>query len=284
MRNSIELCRSGWTKRSPHLIQARSFRTANSLIPVVTAPSCYNLVVNQRTRVGSVAVALAGVAIAMASASPSASKQTSASAKSLARLLEEHYRRPHTLQSVFLERYSEGQKQARIESGTVYFRRPGQMRWEYDSPEKKLFLVDGKTTWFYVPYDHTVTKAPVKESSDWRTPLSLLTGKADLSRLCSQIELVSQKGIPPGHAVLRCLPKEAKSLSDGNDYTEVFLELDTSTGELARIEIRQPGGIELEYRFGNWRTDIPLAGDLFRFQVPPGVGIVDGAALSGPPI
>jgi outer membrane lipoprotein carrier protein len=240
--------------------------------------------VNQRTRVGFVALALAGVAFAVGSASPSASKETSNSAKSLARLLEEHYRRPHTLQAVFLERYSEGQKQARIESGTVYFRRPGQMRWEYDSPEKKLFLVDGKTTWFYVPYDHTVTKAPVKESSDWRTPLALLTGKADLSRLCSQIDLITQKGIPTGHAVLRCLPKEAKSLSDGNEYTEVLLELDTSTGELARIEIRQPGGIELEYRFGNWQSDIPLAGDLFRFQVPAGVAIVDGASLPESPL
>jgi outer membrane lipoprotein carrier protein len=219
----------------------------------------------------------------MASAPESASKQTSNSAKSMARLLEEHYRQPRTLQAVFLERYSEGQRQARIESGTVYFRRPGQMRWEYDSPEKKLFLVDGKNTWFYVPYDHTVTKAPVRESSDWRTPLALLTGKADLSRLCSRIDLIGQSGIPPGHAVLRCVPKEAKGPSDDKDYTEVLLELDASTGELARIEIRQPGGIELEYRFGNWQSDIPLAGDLFRFQVPVGVAIVDGASLSEPP-
>jgi outer membrane lipoprotein carrier protein len=215
---------------------------------------------------------------------PGAATESSASAKSLTRLLEEHYRQPRTLQAVFLERYSEGQKQARIESGTVYFRRPGQMRWEYDSPEKKLFLVDGKTTWFYVPYDHTVTKAPVKESSDWRTPLALLTGKADLARLCSQIDLIGQTGIPTGHAVLRCLPKEPKGISEGKDYTEVLLELDASTGELARIEIRQPGAIELEYRFGNWQLDIPLAGDLFRFQVPAGVAIVDGASLSEPPL
>jgi outer membrane lipoprotein carrier protein len=212
-----------------------------------------------------------------------ASTESSPSAKSLTHLLEEHYRQPRTLQAVFLERYSEGQRQARVESGTVYFRRPGQMRWEYDSPEKKLFLVDGKTTWFYVPYDRTVTKAPVKESSDWRTPLALLTGKADLARLCSQIDLIAQKGIPPGHSVLRCLPKEPKSLSADREYTEVLLELDTTSGELARIEIRQPGAIELEYRFGNWQTDIPLAGDLFRFQVPAGVAIVDGASLSEPP-
>jgi outer membrane lipoprotein carrier protein len=233
-------------------------------------------------RVWFVALALGSAAFAVASACQSAPQQTSDSAKSFARLLQEHYRRPHTLQAVFLERFSEGQKQARIESGTVYFRRPGQMRWEYDSPEKKLFLVDGKTTWFYVPYDHTVTKAPVKESSDWRTPLALLTGKADLSRLCSRIEVVSQKGIPSGHTVLRCLPKEEKTLSDGNEYTEVILEMDSNSGELARIEIRQPGGIELEYRFGNWQTDIPLTADLFHFQVPAGVAIVDGAALMDP--
>jgi outer membrane lipoprotein carrier protein len=239
--------------------------------------------VNRRAKAGFLALALSSSVFTLASAAQSPSKQASDPAKSLAHLLEEHYRQPRTLQAVFLERYSEGQKQSRVESGIVYFRRPGQMRWDYDSPEKKLFLVDGKTTWFYVPYDHTVTKAPVKESSDWRTPLALLTGKADLSRLCSQIDLLNQRGIPSGHAVLRCLPKQAKNLSGENDYTEVLLEVDTSSGELARIEIRQPGAIELEYRFGNWQSDIPLAADLFRFQVPVGVAIVDGASLSESP-
>jgi outer membrane lipoprotein carrier protein len=240
--------------------------------------------VNRRTKAGFAALALASAVLTLASASQSPSKQNSDTAKSLAYLLEEHYRQPRTLQAVFLERYSEGQKQSRVESGTVYFRRPGQMRWDYDSPEKKLFLVDGKTTWFYVPYDHTVTKAPVKESSDLRTPLALLTGKADLSRLCSQIDLLDQRGTSSGHAVLRCLPKQAKNLSGENNYTEVLLEVDTSSGELARIEIRQPGAIELEYRFGNWQSDIPLAADLFRFQVPVGVAIVDGASLSESPL
>ena len=233
------------------------------------------------------AIAVTAFAGASTSGQNSHQNPVSDSAKSYARLLQDHYRHPHTLQAVFLERFSEGQKQSRVESGTVYFRRPGQMRWEYDSPEKKLFLVDGKTTWFYVPYDHTVTKAPVRESSDWRTPLALLTGKADLSRLCSKIDLVNQssgqKGIPAGHAILRCLPKAGKNPSDGIEYTEVLLEMDTTSGELARIEIRQPGGIELEYRFGNWQSDLALAADLFRFEVPAGVAIVDGSSLLNSP-
>jgi outer membrane lipoprotein-sorting protein len=66
------------------------------------------------------------------------------------------------------------------------------------------------------------------------------------------------------------------------DFTDVLLEVDSASGELARIDIRQPGGVDLEYRFGNWQTDMPLPQDLFRFQVPPGVAIVDGAGLTTP--
>jgi outer membrane lipoprotein carrier protein len=240
--------------------------------------------VNERKRAVLASIALASAIFAPIPVPQALAGQTSDPAKLIAHLLEEHYRRPRTLQAVFLERYSEGKKESRIESGKVYFRRPGQMRWEYDSPEKKLFLVDGKTTWFYVPYDHTVTKAPVKESSDWRTPLALLTGKADLARLCSQIDLISEPGLPPEHAVLRCAPRQPKRPSDGTEYAEVLLELDSSSGELARITIRQPGEVELEYRFGNWQTDIPLDNSLFRFEVPKGVAIVDGASLAEPPI
>lgn len=228
------------------------------------------------------AVLLASAAVLIAQSPATQPQEKSDAAKSLAHLLEAHYSAPRTLQAVFLERYSEGQKEMRAESGTVYFRKPGQMRWEYESPEKKLFLVDGKTTWFYVPYDHTVTKAPVKESSDWRTPLALLTGKADLSRLCAKVDIIDQPGLPAGHRILRCIPKRAKGVDEGDatDFTEVLLEVDASSGELARIEIRQPGGIEMEYRFGSWQADVPLDAGLFRFQVPKGVAIVDAAATS----
>jgi outer membrane lipoprotein carrier protein len=249
--------------------------------------------VNLKIALGLIAAAILAGSFRASPVSMAAQTDSGSSAQSIAHLLEEHYRRPKTLQAVFLERYSESQKQARIESGTVYFKRPGRMRWDYESPEKKLFLADGKTVWFYVPFDHSVTKAPAKESSDWRTPLALLTGKADLSRLCSRIDLVQQTGIPEDHSVLRCLPKgqdkngapsdASSEIPGAGDFTDVFLEVNSGSGELERIEIQQPGGIELEYRFGNWKTDIALSDDLFRFQVPAGVAVVDGAALSAEP-
>jgi outer membrane lipoprotein carrier protein len=170
------------------------------------------------------------------------------------------------------------------------------MRWEYEAPEKKLFLADGKSVWFYVPADRSVTKAPIKESSDWRTPLALLTGKANLSRLCDRIDLVVQKATPAGHTILRCLPKGEKDartaagsasekdsaeLPGAGDFTEVLLEVNSSSGELASVRIRQAGGIEIEYRFGDWQEGLPLPEDMFQFRPPAGVAIVDGSTLNG---
>jgi outer membrane lipoprotein carrier protein len=206
-----------------------------------------------------------------------------------ARALETRYHDAKTLEAVFLERYSDSQQGLQAESGKVYFSRPGRMRWEYEAPEQKLFISDGKTVWFYVPSDHTVTRVPIKESTDWRTPLALLTGKAKLSQLCENLDVSGQRPDRQGNVVLSCRPKGEKATTkhsaDDNlessiapldqQFDEVLLEINPGSGELADIRILQPGGIELEYRFGNWREDLPLAESLFHFQAPAGVAIVE---------
>src|SRR5437764_14643120 len=112
---------------------------------------------------------------------------TAPDVKIIVNRLETRYRSARTLLATFLERYIENGRIVRIEAGIVYFRRPGKMRWEYQAPEKNLFLVDGKSAWFYVPADHTVTRVPAKESTDWRTPLALLVGNVKLSRVCERV-------------------------------------------------------------------------------------------------
>src|SRR6202163_4378124 len=125
--------------------------------------------------------------------------------KTIVNRLETRYRSARTLQATFLERYTENGRVARVEAGIVYFRRPGKMRWEYESPEKNLFLVDGKSAWFYVPADHTVTRVPAKESTDWRTPLALLAGQMKISRVCSRVELADgETPLRDGDSMLRC--------------------------------------------------------------------------------
>src|SRR5258707_2012800 len=212
-------------------------------------------------------------------------------AKPIIVLLEARYRAARTLQATFLERYSENGRLVRVEAGRAYFRKPGKMRWEYESPEKNLFLVDGKTAWFYVPSDHTVTRVPAKQSSDWRTPLALLAGEMKVSRVCARIELANtEKPTRQGDVVLRCQVRggpsdgagrrderdDAPGAPSGGEGDTVFFEIDPGTGELARLLVRQSGGVQVEFRFENWRMNPPVPDSLFRFDVPLGVTIVNG--------
>jgi outer membrane lipoprotein carrier protein len=213
-------------------------------------------------------------------------------AAGLASRMEARYRSAKTLQASFLERYSENGAVLRTEAGTAYFRRPGKMRWEYERPERDLFLVDGKTAWFYVPADHTVTRVPAKQSADLRTPLALLAGEMKISRICSRVELAdAEKPLRDADAVLRCILRgekqnaasgdEPESVLGGGGTDAVFFEVARDSGELARLIVRQAGGIEVEFRFGNWRFDPALPDTMFRFEPPAGVAIVNGELAEG---
>lgn len=193
------------------------------------------------------------------------------------------YRSARTLRVQFLEQYSENGKLIRSEAGTALFRRPGKMRWEYEKPEKNLFLVDGRTAWFYTPADRTATKIPARQSEDWRTPFVLLAGEMKLSRVCSKVETTSVLAPEEaGNVTLECQlkgPDGAHTGSPEDAPPRVFFEI-SSDGELARLVVRAPGGVQTEFQFKNWEINPTLPESLFQFSPPPGVVIVDGLLSS----
>ncbi len=207
--------------------------------------------------------------------------------------LEARYRSARTLQATFLERYTENGRVVRTEAGIAYFRRPGKMRWEYQSPEKNLFLVDGKSAWFYVPADHTVTRVPARQSTDWRTPLALLAGEMKVSRVCARIEsAIDEKPESPDHVVLFCKLRGAGSEAQkqgpqdlsqqsGDASEAVFFEIVEDSGELVRVLVREPGNVAVEFHFTNWQFDPPVDDSLFHFRAPSGVAIVNGELPAG---
>lgn len=200
------------------------------------------------------------------------------------RQLESAYKHARTLEAKFLQEYSESGRVTRSEAGTAYFRRPGKMRWEYAAPENNLFVVDGKFAWFYVPADRTVSRVSARDSSDWRTPLALLAGEMKVSRVCSRVNMAAAQ---PQDATLvgidctvRGTEKESKA---GKPHDLAYFEIEKSTGELQRVVVTNPGGVRMEMQFSNWKFDPPAGDELFHFQPPKGVAIVDGDELMAGP-
>ncbi len=207
----------------------------------------------------------------------------------LVRRFESAYRGSRTLRAAFLERYLDNGKEVRSEAGIAYFSRPGKMRWEYSSPEVNLYVVDGKWAWFYVPADHTVTRIRAKESLDARTPLALLAGGMKVSRICKSVEAdPAFRASDPRGVLLRCNLRGAEAsegpaaspASGTSQSSYALFELNPASGELLRVVVADPGGVQVEFRFSNWEFGPAVEDSKFHFQAPKGVAIVDGE-LSG---
>jgi outer membrane lipoprotein carrier protein len=199
----------------------------------------------------------------------------------LLRRFEERYRNSGSLEANFLERYSENGTQVRVEAGKAYFLRPGKMRWEYEKPEKNLFLVDGKYVWFYAPDDHTATRMPAKKSDDWRTPIAFLTTGMKLSRICSEVGPAPDvKASKAGNEIYRCLVRGPEDEKSGAAQ-KVLFEISPQS-ELARIVIPQEAGMQIEFEFKDWEWNPALAKTLFQFDPPPGTVIVNGLLPEAP--
>jgi outer membrane lipoprotein carrier protein len=202
------------------------------------------------------------------------------------------YQSSKTLRANFLERYFDNGKEVRSEAGIAYFSKPGKMRWEYVSPEANLYVVDGKWSWFYVPADHTVTRIRAKDSADARTPLALLAGEMKISRICKSVARdADAKPADPSGVVLRCVLRgeeesnpastTSQGLAPSARSSYALFELNPENGQLLRVVVVDPGGVQVEFRFANWEFDPRVDEAKFHFQVPKGVAIVDGNFTSG---
>jgi outer membrane lipoprotein carrier protein len=159
----------------------------------------------------------------------------------------------------------------RTESGTLWLKKPGKMRWEYRSPRDKLFLSDGKDAWFYVPGERQVRRTAVKKLEDLRSPLAFLLGKTKLEKELQALSLAPDiTPLAPGDVVLRGVPK---SLVDR--VSQVLLEI-TPEHWISRILIEEVDGSVTEYRFNNQRENVAVPDQQFRFALPDGVEVIDG--------
>jgi len=203
---------------------------------------------------------LLGLATAIASANPTPDVHA------IAQAVDARYNHFHSLRADFTEIYRGGGME-RTESGTLWLKKPGKMRWQYRSPREKLFLSDGKDAWFYLPGERQVRRTAVKKLDDLRSPLAFLLGKTKLEK---ELQALSLAPLATKDVVLRGVPK---SLADR--VSQVLLEI-TPQHWISRIIIEQVDGSVTEYRFTNQRENVAVPDQQFEFAVPDGVEVIDG--------
>ncbi len=187
----------------------------------------------------------------------------------LAEAVDGHYDALRTLQADFTEIYKGGGTM-RSESGTLWLKRPGKMRWEYRQPREKLFITNGKDAWFYVPGERQARKMPVKKLDDLRSPLRYMLGKTKLEKEFEGISFAPDVApLTSGDVVLRGVPKGM-----GERISQVLLEV-TRDKQISRIVIEETDGSTTEFRFQNQKENLQVSDQRFRFAPPPGVETID---------
>jgi len=190
--------------------------------------------------------------------------------KNLAAAVDAHYNHLRSLEAEFTEVYR-GSGMDRTESGTLWLKKPGKMRWEYRSPKEKLFVSNGKDAWFYVPDDRQARKEAAKKLEDVRSPLAFLLGKSKLEKELQGLSLAPDiTPLSSGNTVLRGVPK---ALADS--VSEIILEI-TPDGRIVRLVMQGVDGASTEYRFTDQKEDVAIADGRFDFRVPAGTEVVEG--------
>jgi outer membrane lipoprotein carrier protein len=196
------------------------------------------------------------------------------SAREVAQQVEKHYDRVSSMRAEFTESYR-GAGIERVESGTVWLKKPGRMRWEYREPREKLFVSDGRTAYFYVPGERQARRAPLNKLDDLRTPLRFLLGKADLEKELDALSFAyDQQPSVPGNRVIRGVPK---SMADR--VQQVLFEI-TPPGQIVRVVAEELDGSVTEFQFRNIQENLTIASEQFKFRVPQGVEMIEVTEVS----
>ena len=209
--------------------------------------------------VGSIGLTLAFTA-GVAAQSPTAD--------AVARDLQKKYDRVNDFSADFVHTYRGGVlKQQATERGRMMVKKPGKMRWEYTSPEKKTFVSDGHKMYSYLPKDRQVIVSTVPEK-ETATPALFLTGRGNITRDYT-VAFDKVPEAPAGSIALRLTPRKREA-----EYDWLTLVVEPGTLNLQMLITLDPQGGRSAFTFSNLKQNIGLADNLFVFKMPRNVDVV----------
>jgi outer membrane lipoprotein carrier protein len=178
--------------------------------------------------------------------------------------LQKEYERTGAIKAKFAQTLAgpTGKRQA---SGTVLLKKPGKMRWDYEKPEKKLFVADGAMLWMYEPEDEQAFRQPLN-SSQLPAQVSFLFGKGRLSDEFDITYLDGQKLGQPGDLVLKLVPKKATA-----QYKHLVFVVDPASFMVKETVLYDQQGGTNHIVFSAIETNLSR----FAFTPPPNTKIIN---------
>jgi outer membrane lipoprotein carrier protein len=158
-------------------------------------------------------------------------------------------------------------------AGTVMFKKPGRMRWDYEKPERSTYVSDGGVLWLYEPDDQQVFKQALK-ASQLPAALAFLTGKG---KLAAEFDIARPEKTAYGLAgdyLLALAPKVAEP-----QVKSILFVVDPITFDVRESVITDGQGNVNDLTFADIRMGSHIPDAQFHFSPPAGVRVIDTAKL-----
>jgi outer membrane lipoprotein carrier protein len=206
--------------------------------------------------------------VVVAADRPIAQQQAAAE---LAASLQGKYATVRDFTADFVQTYRGGVLNRQLkDAGRVMVRKPGKMRWEYKTPEEKLFVSDGTRVYSYIPQDKLVQVAAVPPDDQANTPALFLAGKGDITRDFAPTLVERPAGYPDGTRALKLVPHTPQA-----EYDWLIIVVDPETLTLRGLVTGDSQGGTSSFSFTNLKENVGLTDKLFTFTPPRGVEIVE---------
>jgi outer membrane lipoprotein carrier protein len=193
--------------------------------------------------------------------------QTRPAAADAAKAVQQKYDRVKDFTADFSHTYEGGVlKKKTTERGTVQIKKPGRMRWEYTTPDKKTFVSDGQKIYSYVPADKQVIVSPVPSDDEATTAVLFLAGKGNLTR---DFKVSYADGGAADVWALRLDPKQKQ-----RDYDWLIIGVDPKTLQIRSLTAADQQGGRSTFAFSNYRENTGLADGVFTFKIPRGADVI----------
>jgi outer membrane lipoprotein carrier protein len=152
------------------------------------------------------------------------------------------------------------------ESGIVYVKKPGKMRWDYTTPEKKLFVSDGQTMFLYFPNEKQVMKNAVPSQDEATSAVLFLMGKGNITR---DFNVKWAEGGTDTTYRLRLDPKTRQA-----EYDWLEITADRDSFRIVGLTAADAQGGTSSFTFSNFKENAGLADKMFQFSIPRGTEVI----------
>lgn len=152
------------------------------------------------------------------------------------------------------------------ERGTLFVKKPGKMRWNYKSPEEKVFVSDGRQMQLYVPADKQVIVTPVPADDRATSAVLFLMGKGNLTR---DFAVTHGAGATDETYVLRLQPKVRQA-----EYDWLQLTVDRRSLQIRELMAGDQQGGRSTFQFTNFKENPGVSDKTFAFTPPRGTDVV----------